>query len=84
MQVNAFAVSPDETPFPRSPLDVLDGLDAVTPGHSFLVRQASGNFYTPREIADHLISVILRVMAISDAPVRVCDPFAGDGRLVVD
>lgn len=51
---------------------------------SRLVELASGTFYTPFEIAQHLIDVVLDEIGAVEkgGEVSICDPFAGDGRLV--
>ena len=49
------------------------------------IQRVTGRFYTPKAIASHMIAALLR--EYHDAlngkrTVHLCDPFAGDGRLV--
>ena len=67
---------------PTDPLQVLREATGFESHEGVLVRRASGAFYTPRPIADHLVSVLIRLIATEESTIRVCDPFAGDGRLV--
>ena len=66
---------------PRDPLQVLREAAGSESHDGVLVRRASGAFYTPRPIADHLVSVLIRLMATEKSTIRVCDPFAGDGQI---
>ncbi|HUQ48989.1 MAG TPA: Alw26I/Eco31I/Esp3I family type II restriction adenine-specific DNA-methyltransferase [Gemmatimonadaceae bacterium] len=48
--------------------------------------RATGRFYTSRQIGDHLVVTVWDALSPSiaaNACVRICDPFGGDGRLVV-
>ncbi|MEA2786972.1 MAG: hypothetical protein QOF71_3076 [Candidatus Eremiobacteraeota bacterium] len=66
----------------------LDLLDAMAFGgfvaqQKTLATKAAGKFYTPRAIADCLISRLLEVFdAGRDGRLRLIDPFCGDGRLI--
>lgn len=66
---------------PLTPLDVLRQGGGDEGESVSLVRRAAGVFYTPRSISDHLSTAVLAQL-VPQGRVRVCDPFAGDGRLV--
>ena len=60
------------------------GLPGVGLPEEFVIR-ATGRYYTHRAIASHLVTALLRHLAMEVRPgdiVRACDPFAGDGRLL--
>ncbi|HEY0262889.1 MAG TPA: Alw26I/Eco31I/Esp3I family type II restriction adenine-specific DNA-methyltransferase [Granulicella sp.] len=48
-----------------------------------LLTRATGRFYTPALIADHLVDAILQAWKPGTDTVRLIEPFCGDGRLVV-
>ncbi len=53
------------------------------PRSARLTRKRSGSHYTPKPLADFLSREITRAVRPGDSPLRVADPAAGDGQLLV-
>lgn len=68
---------------PANPLAVLRQIAGDDVATKTMIGRATGTFYTPRPIAVQLASSVLPEVSRDLETIRVCDPFAGDGRLVV-
>jgi Alw26I/Eco31I/Esp3I family type II restriction m6 adenine DNA methyltransferase len=69
-----------------------EGLPHLTIARSAIDQQTrlwhslTGRYYTPRQLADHMIRPILELLSHHPSRpklIRICDPFAGDGRLIL-
>ena len=65
-----------------NPIHVLYDNGLSSPDSLSLIQKASGTFYTPSTLGNYLVRNVLNAFKSKSGVIRVCDPFAGDGRLV--
>ena len=65
-----------------NPVQVLAVGKGLNDSHSGMMRRASGLFYTPDQIGKYLAKRVFDAITGIDGSLHICDPFAGDGRLI--
>jgi hypothetical protein len=56
-----------------------DVVNKGSDGRNRSSRKASGSFFTPVDVVDHIVALVLADLDLPDAPLRILDPAAGTG-----
>ena len=65
-----------------NPIHVIESGGFLESSEEQLMRKASGTFYTPSVVGNYLVKKALMALESKSGVIKVCDPFAGDGRLI--